>query len=200
MTLRGFLTWYFAAVLLVGTAGATGYHLLSRHRAQLAARPTTEASATAKPPQAMAEAQPIAPGADLPQPSPSPTTNGPPNAAASEQYRRTAESEPHGLPALRPHLAGSYRASQLERRAGRRPTSQALATRPAHHPATLAVATRHPPARQYAMPLDAMPLRPYVAYAQAPPPSVTYYTYPGYPVYRPGYPYYPSPYPYYRVY
>jgi hypothetical protein len=194
MSLRGFLMWYLGAVLLVGTAGATGYQLLTHHRAQLAARDTAEPAPTAGPPPAMAAAQPAEPSA---QALPLPATNGPPSAAASEQYRRTAASRAHPFPALRPHPGVSYHAALLDRRAARRST--AVATRPTHHPAALTAETRTPVpylrARQYAV-----PSQPETGYAPSPPPSVTYYAYPGYPGYRPGYAYYPSPYRYYRVY
>lgn len=203
MSVRGFLLWYLGAVLLVGSAGATGYQVLSRHRAQLAAREAAEPSAIASPPEALAAAQPVAPSAVLPEASPSPATDEQSRTAAAESHRRTAASARFRLPALRPHLAASDHALRPDRRVARRPTTLALATRPAHHPAALAVAARapapHPVAGRYTV-----ALRPPGGYAEPPPPSVRYYAYPGaypgYPGYQPGYAYYYPGYRYYRVY
>jgi hypothetical protein len=196
MTLRGFLMWYLGAVLLVGTAGATGYQILSRHRAQLAARDTAEPAPTAGPPPAMAAAQPAEPGAQV---SPLSAANGPSSAATLEPIRRTVASRVHAFPALRPHIGVSYHTALLDRRVARRSTAVALATRPTHHLAAPATETRTTVPRlrahQYVV-----PSRPDIGYAPSPLPSVTYYAYPGYQAYQPGYPYYPSPYPYYRVY
>ena len=186
MTVRGFLMCYLGAVLLVGSAGAAGYHALERHHAQLAARATAEPPAAASPALALAQAQPDAPISGLSEPSPLPAGNDQ-TETVPEQYHRVAGPRALSVPPLRPHIATADHAPRPEHR----PIARAVAARPIHRPATLARVTQVVP-RRYVP-----PLRPAGGYAEPPPPSVAYYAYPGYRAYQPGYAYY---YPYYRAY
>src|ERR1700733_6544967 len=62
MTLRGFLTWYLGAVVFVGTAGASGYQVLYRHQADVAAsQATAQAPDIAPLPPTVAAAAPSTP-------------------------------------------------------------------------------------------------------------------------------------------
>ncbi len=138
MTLRGFLLCYLGSVLLVGTAGASGYHLLARHRAQVAARETPEPSSAISVTPAIAAVQPLTPNGDLVQAPHPAASNGPPNPAASSPHRRTA-ALPLSLPPLRPHIAaagaGYSRAWPAERRVAQQSTSRVPAARAPRHPA-----------------------------------------------------------------
>src|SRR5208282_3596885 len=92
MTVRGFLLWYLGAVTLVGVAGASGYQIIARQRAESTVRDAPAAAAPA-PMDTVADAQPqaAAPRATpAPLPAPAPTST------------RTA-----ALPPLRPHVAAA---------------------------------------------------------------------------------------------
>jgi hypothetical protein len=209
MTVRGFLMCYLGAVVLVGTAGASAYHVLSLHRAQLAARDTAEPSPQAGALPQMAATEPAAPNNDLTQASDVRVSNDSPSAVAPAPHEHTVTLAPHRLPPLRPRVAvadaASNRAAQRDKRVTLRPPARTLAKRPVRHPAVLAAATRppvpHPLPNRYEP-----PLRPANGYAEPRPSSGTYYAYPGYPAFRPGYGYYPGyayyypRNPYYRVY
>jgi hypothetical protein len=189
MTVRGFLAWYLGAVLFVGTAGAGGYQILTQQRAQRAAQEAAEPPATT-----VAAAQPVVPDTGQSEPSPSPSLSNAANTATAALHQPAATLRP--FPPLRSHLTASDHVARPEWRAGRH-TKLALAERPAHHPRTLAAATRTPyrSAARYVV-----PLRPPGGYAP-PRPAVTYYAYPAYQPYPPGYGYAYAPgYPYYRVY
>lgn len=211
MTLRGFLMWYLGTVLFVGTAAAGGYQILSRHHAQFAAREAATRSANSGMPQAMAAAEPVAPGNSLPEAAPFPAINGQSDAAAPAPRRHAAASPPlllpplhshlAAVPPLRPHLAmtGTGHVFRSYRLADRHPATLALLARPSRRATaqTLSPLRQAPPllASQYAT-----PPQPGWMYAQPPAPSVSYYPYPGYPGYQPGYDYYYRRYQYYRVY
>jgi hypothetical protein len=188
MTVRGFLTWYLGAVLFIGTAGAGGYRILEHHRAQLAAHQAAEAAATAM----------ATPNTVQPEPPPPPASSDATSPTTPAAHQPAVASRP--FPPLRPHLAASHHVPGPEWRAGRR-TRLAEAERPAHHPRTLAAATRTAAPYRTASRYVVVPLRPPGGYATPPRPAVTYYAYPGYPPYPPGYGYAYAPgYPYYRVY
>jgi hypothetical protein len=175
MTLRGFLTWYLGAVLFVGTAGATGYQVLARHQAEVAARELAPQVPDTGPIPTMVAAE-------------FPAVNAPPSAVPSTPYN-LANATP--LPHSRVAKSGARHAAQSARPAERRPATRTLAARrPAAPP-------RHVPppvTGQYVA-----PAQPVWVYVQAPAPAGAWYVYPGYTAYRPGYAYYHPRY-YYRVY
>lgn len=195
MTVRKFLAWYLGAVLFVGTAGAGGYQVLLRQRAQPAMQQAAEPATSEGPPAAMAAAQPVVPDVGQAAALPPQPSSHPANAPGPLSHRSTVALRP--FPALRPHLAAADHAS---RQGEQRPARRALAARPTHHWVAVAAATRtrtpHPLPGRYVV-----RLRQAGGYA-VPPPSFTYYAYPGYQPYPPGYAYYYAPryYPYYRVY
>src|SRR5665213_3449479 len=120
MNLRKFLMCYLGAVLFVGTAGASGYQVLSRQHAKLAAAAQPQGSGL---PQAMVAA--VAAGNDVPEAAPVPAVNS--------------------LPPLRRHVAtsGTGHASPPHRLADRRP---AAAAHPVHRPVVQAVSPPRPAA------------------------------------------------------
>ncbi len=200
MTLHRFLMWYLGAVLFVGTAGAGGYQILSRHHAQLAEREAAAQSPASGLPQAMAAAEPIAPGNNLPEAATFPAVNSPSRRAAASPavLYPPLHSQLAGSTALRPHLAttGTSHVSQSYRLADQRHTTIARTThRTVAQTVTLLRQAPPLPASQYAA-----FSQPAWMYAQPPAPSVRFYPYPGYPAYQPGYAYYYPRYQYYRPY
>src|SRR5579872_4238416 len=105
MRLREFLTWYLGAVLFVGTAGASGYQVLSRQHAQLAAR----------------EAAPQAPDTG---PIPTMVAAGSPGAVPSTPYNVAEATPPRHSQAAK---SGTSHAAQSARPADRRPATPRLA-------------------------------------------------------------------------
>ena len=207
MTLRKFLMWYLGIILFVGTAAASGYQVLLHHRAQLAARATTEPSSAAASPGALAAADPAAEGVKLPEAAPSPAINRP-SGLPAPPHRRTAATSPHWLPplrghlaavpALRPHLAasGTSHVPYSYRLNDRRAAVPAIIRHPVQQPAAPTVVATLPQG-PYGRPGPyVMPARPVWMYAQPPAPPISYYPYPGYPVYQTGYAY---GYPRYQV-
>ena len=171
MTVRGFLLWYLGAVTLVGVAGASGYQIMARQRAESAVRGDAAAAVPA-PVATVAYAQPQAAAPRVP---PAPVL-----ALASTSTRTAA------LPPLRRHVAAVSPPGPLTRH----PLHRAIAMRhPVHRPVVAAVVWREAPRYRPG---------PY-AVLYPPPPRVAYYRYPGYYVYQGGYAYF-SYYPRYGYY
>jgi hypothetical protein len=157
MTMRGFLAWYLGAVMVVGAAGASTYHvLLQRHAAAETAAAKPIAVADETPPEAL---PPIA------------TPSGPGSAATKRwdepsHVMREPRLRPHVAVATRPALRHPLRTVAAAHAAPHRPT--VVATRrevPIYRPAPYAPsALRSPPAVGY---------YPYVAYD----PYTGYYSY-----------------------
>jgi hypothetical protein len=109
MTLRGFLSWYLGAVLFVGTAGASGYQVLSRHHAEVAAREAAPQAPDTGPIPTMVAAE-------------SPAVNTPPSAVPPTPYKLAdATPRPHSQIAK----SGASHAAQSARPAVRRPATHA---------------------------------------------------------------------------
>jgi hypothetical protein len=178
MTLRKFLTCYLGAVLFVGTAGASGYQVLSRQHAQLAA-------AQSVPPRVMAAAEPVASGNSTPEAAASPAVNAPSSAPASPAQRRAA------APPLRSRVAtsGTGHGSQSYRLAERRPGTVVLTARPTRR----TVVQTFTPIRPVPMVIAGHYVarsQPVWVYGQPVAPTVVYYPYRGYAYYYPRYQYY----------
>jgi hypothetical protein len=197
MTLRGCLIWCLGAgtVVFIGTAGVSGYQLLSRQHARSLAQGVSETSSAASSTPSLATA------ATDPQPT-VPAANPAPASPSSAAPRSTAAL----LPPLRQHVASATaapgHASRPEKRAARRSAAPLVA---AHHPAprrpALAAATAQLHVPSYRPSGYAAPRQPGALYPPPPPSPVTYYPYHGYYGYRSGYAYdaaYPR-YPYYPV-
>jgi hypothetical protein len=166
MTLRGFLTWYLGAIVFVGTAGASGYQVLSRQQAEQAAAKAPDAAAV---PMAVAAAPPA-------ETAPPAAAGG---AAPSTPYNIADATKPPQPPQSQAEKAPAVHAPKWVKPVERRPMT--AARRPVAPPPRVAVAAPAPSGWVYAQ----VPAPTYYAYPGYPAyrPGYVYY-YPRYQYYR----------------